>query len=909
MMNLGISSWGIRTRVIFLAIFPIVIVASMLAYYTIENKKLEIKQELNERGRYLVDTIAPAFEFGVITNNKKIITTIAKNIIKEKDVAYIGVFDNTGSILYQQGEQGNAINVESDVTDRNLVTFRAPVYLTGIRQDALNQLLEGEMEESEKEIIGWIRVSLATDRYVKKEKQVVRDTLQIVLAGLLVSFMLALLIGNSVIRPIKNMMNFVLRMTHGELSERLDVNEGGEIGRLQKGINIMAKEMEASHADLQLRIADAVADLQSAISTLQMKNQELNQAKREAMQAKDAKSEFLANMSHEIRTPLNAVIGFSRQLAKHANDDKQIEYTRTINRAVTQLLAVIDDILVFSKLDSGNVSINATDFSVREYLEDIVSMLSPAAHEKNIELVLLVDSDMPDVVNTDSLRLTQVLTNLLNNAIKFTDEGSIILHARLDAGADIDAVMFSVIDTGIGINENAQKKLFRPFYQEDSKATRKRGGTGLGLAISKQLVEMMGGAISFVSEVGKGTTFDITVPVGVVTQYTAESFSLSDAAVYLLDTNHYSRRALRNNLVRMNLSTFSFSTSHALLDAVSDSSAQQKLVIISVPPGDDIFEWLTPIREGFSGQILCLVSGIALSEATREKLDSKTGALVKPVRVRSLMKKIAQCFGVDCRSQVEEQPNTADSALLQNKDIRVLVAEDNQFNRLYMRDLLDGYGLDVDCVNNGKEAINACMQQRYDIVFMDLHMPDLSGLEAVSIIRDMSAQNERLPIIAITADVFANDDETLLKKGFTDCIYKPVDEKKLIQLIVQHCNTRLGDFHRNETIQHQRSDRRSEKLPADLVATLINNLWQHCHELDEELCSNDEAAARETVHKLYGLVCYFELDKLNQVVLDIQQAIRSQLFEEAQFHHQTLTNLIKETVSRLRHRYDTSGSD
>lgn len=909
-MDIRISSWGIRSRVIFLALIPIISVALMLGYYTIDSRTAEIKDALDERGHYLVSNIAPAFEFGVVTGNDKIIGNIINSTIQEKDVIYMGVFNNIGGVILDKGESRNAVPISSFVAEKNIVFFRAPIYLTGIRQDDLNQLLEDGLEPSEKEIIGWVRIALSTDLYVQREENVINNTVLIVLIGSLVSLVFALSIGNSVVLPIRDVMRFVSKMTSGELSERLDVNEGGEIGKLKQGINVMANEMEASHAKLEQRVKEAVFEVQNVVSALQKKNIELNKARHEAMQAKDAKSEFLANMSHEIRTPLNAVVGFSRQLAKHTVDDKQIEYTRTINRAVTQLLTVIDDILVFSKLDSGNIEIKPSDFSVREYLEDTISMLSPAAQEKDIELVLLIDSDIPDTITADPLRLTQVLTNLLNNAVKFTDQGSIILHVRLDPETDSESILMSVIDTGIGISEAAQEKLFRPFYQEDSKATRKRGGTGLGLVISKQLIEMMGGTVSFESKLDKGTTFNVSVPIDIVSEYAPVTISLpKTSAVFLLDPHHHSRRALRNNLLHMNVKTYSHGNVDALLTGLNEFNSPA-MVIFSVPANTDLttlhHEFITPIRNVFSGSILVLLSSNKGSDEFIESVDTNTHVLMKPLRVNSLMKEVAGCFDISVAPLFNEVTVPGDRALLQYKNIKVLVAEDNQFNRLYINDLLDGYGIKTDCVSNGKDAINACLQTSYDIVFMDLHMPDLGGAEAVSVIRNMGGDAATTPIIAITADVFSNENGALIEKGFTDCVFKPIDEKILICTIIDNCTKSLvGEGAASpEQAKNKSGIMLSDKLPKELVETLINNLWVHSSELDEDFAAKNLRNASKTIHKLYGVICYFELETLNLAVSKIQDSLKSDLLEEARFHHGNLKILIEETVNQLRIDYD-----
>jgi len=912
--SLILSSWGIRTRIFFLAIVPIVVISIILGYYTINSRTEDIRTTLNDRGEYIVTNIAPACEFGLVTGNEEIISRIVKSVVKEKDVIYMGVFDNAGGIAYEEGIDNGAVNVHSSVTDKSAIAFRAPVYQTSIEQDSLNKLFEDEGAQVSDEIVGWVRIILSTDGYVEKEQQVITNTIIIIGAVLLLSLLLAMQIGTSVVAPMKKIMSTVARLSRGELDARLEANAGGEVGKLQQDLNVMAGELEASHTRLETKVSNAVSELQQMVDTLQRRNVELKQARHAAMQAKDAKSEFLANMSHEIRTPLNAVIGFSRQLAKHAHDNKQIEYTRTINRAATQLLTVIDDILNFSKLDAGNMEIKNIEFNLREYLEDTVSMLSPAAHDKKIEMVLLIGSDVPDTVFADPLRITQVMTNLVNNAVKFTDEGSIITHVKM---VDDERLSIAIIDTGIGIGDEAKQELFRPFYQEDASVTRKRGGTGLGLVISRNLVEMMGGNIEFESQQGRGTTFTITIPVGVVKHFNHPHVSLQEGgAVLILDEHGHSRRAIRNNLVHMGLPTFTYASLQSLLDALKIHGAEPEtnMIIISLASGADLSglndDYIVPIKQYYSGQLLFLISGDETRMPGYEELSKEHRFIQKPVRLGVLQNEVERHFSTvndECLRPVENSCVDTDLS-----GINILVAEDNEFNRTYIHEILVSHNVIVDCVSDGREAVIQCRNKHYDIVFVDLHMPEVNGVEALARIRKLSNNNSQVPVVAVTADVFANENNALFEIGFAECLYKPIQEEAIISSILKFTKAGIATLDIDSTKTSNRLPVGSgtlTKLPKDMVETLINNLWLHNSELLQDFKDHNIASSRNDLHKLLGLVCYFELTDLNATVSAIQVAIQDNNFDEAISLHSILTVLIEEIVANLRLDYDLEASD
>lgn len=875
--NNSMTKYGLRARVLAFTILPTLIIGGLMAGYFTFHRYQQLENNLIDQGINIIEPLAIASEYGMTQHSRESLKRLIGLTHRKNSplIKSIAVFTQDNQLFVTS-------NYHRDFTRLQLPDGEPIPELTSITLYGDDIILRTPIQaettmdgfplpsDVEPPMIGYISMQMTTDRAMLLHYRDTFFAIIMVLLGVAVSTLFGFRLVKSVTQPITNMVQAVHKIREGRLDTRVSGELTGELDMLKNGINAMAKALSEYHEEMQQNIDQATSDLRETLEQIEIQNVELDMAKKRAQEAARVKSEFLANMSHELRTPLNGVIGFTRQLLKTSLTPSQTDYMQTIEKSARNLLGIINDILDFSKLEAGKLQLEHIPFSLRDTLNETMHLLGPSAHDKQLELSLRVDADVPDTLTGDPMRLQQVLTNLTGNAIKFTERGNVDVHIE-QLGSSNHKVKLNVRirDTGIGISEEQQRQLFQAFNQADSSISRRYGGTGLGLVITQKLVQQMGGQIRFESELDKGSVFSFSLDLEVSPLPQTDQLPLDrirNKRLWLLEPDPFARAALLALLAEWQLDVQLLTN-----DAPWPEMSEQDIVLIGSSTLHTPQQVISRL-DSLSGQQQNTIVLLSSHEPALYEAMLAHGAqhcLSKPLNHRKLLH--ALLTPEASRQQLPAQPSAR-----QLQPIKVLAVDDNAANLKLIAAMLKEMVTQVVLCKNGKEAVKQAQSQPFDIIFMDIQMPIMDGISATQAIRSQSLNTET-PIVAVTAHAIPGERERLIRQGMDDYLAKPIDESMLARLITDFAHRRhqiVGDQQIDWALAVRQAAGK-EELAREMLTMLLASFDEVEPVLDAALAGAiDDSEVLAQLHRLNGGCAYSGVPGLQRLLSQLEQQLR-----------------------------------
>lgn len=852
-------------RLLLLTSLPLILLAVLLTTSVLSDERFDVQREYQDAGVAVATYLAATSDFALYSGDEELLYTLATSMSELAQIEAV-IFLNFNREVLVSSFAGQApwpdLLPESIGRDPRAIGGRLyierPVVISGVEIEDYGDKQSPQSETAA--ITGWVIVVVDMSA-VEAERQAILLRNGGTAVGLLVLvFFLSLILSRGMLAPITSLKATVEAIESGDLEAQVEATGVNELAALGRGINYMARSIADNQRGLERRVRSATSRLQMSLQTLQLKNVELEEERQKAEKANQAKSDFLARMSHELRTPLNSIQGFVRLLEQSGLDASEQQYCVIIEQAAEQLLLLINDILEHARLQSGAMELDIQPLEIVACVESPVRLLGPSAYEKNIEVIIDVDPELPLFLYGDSQRLRQVVSNLVANAIKFTDRGHILV--RLTNGGVVDSqvtLVLEVEDTGIGMSALQQENVFEAFTQADTTITRRFGGTGLGLSIVQTLVALMGGEITLHSEEGVGTT--VRVSASLTLQVGHRQIGQLSASIAVFDPLAVSRQSLGHAIQRMTSDLRLYGDFEVLVKDLVMRDIEA--IVINLPIDGfehSLSDMLVRLREFTHVPIFVFLPLRGLRAKAAFNISGIEG-----LDITYLVKPWATTEFFTIYNTLKHGSPIGSGDAIPLKNVKVLVAEDNDFSRLLLSTLLEKAGCELQAVDNGREALVLCEQSAFDLLVFDVHMPELNGIDALVEIRASGGLNTATPAVVLTADVLQHEDRLDSLSGRNKMMHKPFDNTRLIELILTLLN------------------RQPCRMPLQAVATQRIPLAQFFQEVEKLLASavkayqeRDIGLLREITHQLLGIAGVFKQGELEKQIKALHTLIKEE---------------------------------
>ncbi|MRI34867.1 hybrid sensor histidine kinase/response regulator [Endozoicomonas sp. OPT23] len=872
------TTQAVKRRIMLLAYLPGALISIMMCSLYLCARFAELDQNLASKAEDTAQRMATLVVFTMETGFKDSTQDLASQLLEDSEIRAVNLLDEKGLECLHAGPKMLSITGDQPLPERisiysgeNSLRAIAPVINTS----------SGSVN-----ITGWVQVELT---YAEIRLQKYRAMLLAILAltfTLVLAYSLCLKLCRYILSPLADITQNIREIDLSGLeSTQLNSNSEQLYSGLENAINLMLARISQSWYDLQRNIDLSTEELQETLETIEVQNVELDLARKEAQEASRSKSEFLANMSHEIRTPLNGISGYTNLLLESDLKPQQRDYMSTIEKSAQGLMTMLNDILDFSRIEAGKLELDNQRVCLREVIDDSLAIMAPAAHQKSLELVSFFYEETPEEILADKQRLSQILINLVSNAVKFTSTGSVAVRVMLENTDEhgIHTLKFTVTDTGTGLTPEQHSRIFKAFSQADSSRTRQAGGTGLGLAISKSLVEQMNGEIGLDSDLGRGSVFWFTIRTRLADSSSEhKQLKAPFKQVLLCEPQELTRLSIGHQLQHLGLQINQFDHFTSLESHVQKNTTPQLILL-----GQGEENLIQTLSQAKSMSQACPILVLALAHEHNhypESLPDNVHPLLKPLSFNKLKRTLEQ---LSSHKQVQTVAANLPVNYQFTKKLEILAVDDHPVNLKLLATILNNLELSVSTASDGFQALELCKSKQFDLILMDVQMPGKDGLKTTQEIRQINNVYAKTPVIAITAHALPEERKQILQSGMDDYMTKPVNKKQLINTISHWTGSRIENQNQSQ-IKNLSTDKSS---PIDLAASI--KLTGGNRELAEEMLGmmlsalpddlriitgsfqeGDQKALLERVHRLHGACQYCAAPELKQACYTLENSLK-----------------------------------